>query len=172
MMMMNKEKIQLHIYWWLASNRPDMLQGERRDKELEGHLYTLVVDELINDNFVSFKGEKDIFSAEPSVVFGYINIVLAQHFGRSIYAIVDSVWSEEYPDSYNKRKELGILTTEIIAYVNSYERKGITIDNILDSPIEEGLSKMEAFDNGVQFLSEEQFRQVVTVDLLKDENAK
>lgn len=170
--MINREEIQLHIYGWLASNRPDMLQGERRDKELEGHLYTFVVDELKNDNFVSFKSEKDILNAEPSVVFGYVNMILAQNYGRSIYAIVDSIWSEEYPESYKKRKELGIITTEIIAYVNSYERKGITIDNILNSPIDEGLSKMEASDNGVKLFSEEQFRQIVMADLIKDENAK
>lgn len=169
---MNKEELQLHIYGWLASNRPDMLQGERRDKELEEHLYTLVVNELKNDNFVSFKSEKDILTAEPAIVSPYINMILAQLFGRSIYAIVDSVWSEEYPESYNKRKELGIITTEIIAYVNSYERKGITIDNILDNPVNEGLSKMEASDSGMQFFSEEQFRQIIVMDLLKDENAK
>ncbi len=169
--MINKAEIKICIWQWLANYRPDMLEGGRRDDELEELLYKSVVSELINDSFVNFSSEQDILNSESSVVVSYINSVLSSNYAYSIYSIVDSVWSEEYPDSYAVRSRLGILQTEIISYVLYYERKGITIDNILDSPMEDGLARMEAADNGIQYFSEEQFRQIVAMDIFKDENA-
>lgn len=161
--MMNKELIKQIIAKWLNKNRLDMLENQRRDRELEETIYNRIVDELISDQFTTFQSEDDILQSNSIDV---IEAVLNRLYGYSIYSIIDSVWEEKYPDIYEKYGQTGILSYEIVNLVNHYKKQGITIENIVDEPQLEGLPRIEADEKGIKLFTEEQFRKIIELKLV------
>jgi hypothetical protein len=159
---MKTVEVKTEIRKWFDKFRPDI---ELND-EFVDILYQQAIEQIIEDQFNDFETEEDIIKAEQGSALSHIRSVLALQYAKSIFAYVDSVFELEFENDYEKRKELGILSNELVGITRHLESLDITIDRIIDEPLSVS-EKIEAEDEGIKYYTEEQLRKIINLEIAK-----
>jgi len=142
-------------------------------RQLRKQLDMFRPDIELNDDYVNstynylINNQEEYGKISVESASSIVNYYLTESgYFHSIFTFVDRVFYLDFQDLYYAFKNIGILTGEMVGITHYLEKKGITIDCIIDEPLST-MEKMEANDNEIQYYTENQLEKIINREIFE-----